>query len=248
MGPERGMYLREDASAWYIGGSYVISGATKLANGKYTLSGAEAPPEYRARGIYGRPGTILRVRETWSPDLATVYPFDKIVYRAGMIDDPVDDSKRHEVVCKYEKTGVRWGDCLRCATNERGFRWRSATTMRPGASRLTLKVTATRIERLHAITEAAARAEGIEGSRPVDGEPFTWRDYDMFPNNLRGVLRHDSTEWFGSPLDSYKTYWKLLHGSKASWESNPLVWVITFERMHTNGLWDHVVPACAVVH
>lgn len=61
------------------------------------------------------------------------------------------------------------------------FRWRSPIHMPRKASRLTLRVTDVRAERLHAITEAEAKAEGVEdrtsfasGWDSINGKRAAW--------------------------------------------------------------------------
>lgn len=81
------------------------------------------------------------------------------------------------------------------------------------ASRITLEVTAVRVERLHDISEEDARAEGVE--RDSDG----WRDYQM-----------PSTQCCASAVDSFRTLWKSINGAE-SWEANPEAAVISFRRI-----------------
>lgn len=78
------------------------------------------------------------------------------------------------------------------------------------ASRLTLTVTGVRVQRLQEISEADARAEGVECDS--DG----WRDYLM-----------PSTQCCSSPRDSFHSLWNSLHGP-AAWDANPWVAAISF--------------------
>lgn len=80
------------------------------------------------------------------------------------------------------------------------------------ASRITLKVTGVKVERLHAISEDDAKAEGVE--RDSDG----WCDY-MMP----------STQCCRDAKASFKTLWLSIHGPE-SWSQNPWVVAISFER------------------
>jgi hypothetical protein len=92
--------------------------------------------------------------------------------------------------------------------------------LRPGmfmprwASRITLKVTAVRVERLQDISEEDAKAEGVE--------PFgicTWTDYSN--NGVTNVVL--------SPRRSFETLWASINGPDA-WHANPWVVAISFER------------------
>lgn len=84
------------------------------------------------------------------------------------------------------------------------------------ASRLTLTVTATKIERLQDISEDDAIAEGV--GRDSDG----WIDY-LYP----------STQCCSTARDSFQTLWTSLHGENA-WAENPEVVVISFETHRCN--------------
>lgn len=80
------------------------------------------------------------------------------------------------------------------------------------ASRITLKVTATRIERLQDITEEDARAEGV---RSVNGAFFV-------EGMNRETFNAGGAKW------SFALLWKLLHGAE-SWGANPEVVALSFD-------------------
>jgi hypothetical protein len=106
-----------------------------------------------------------------------------------------------------------------------GFRsWRSSTTMPRWASRLTLEVVSVRVERLQAITEADARAEGLESS--VDDGVTYWGPV--------GKGHFD-------PRVAYRSLWESLHGP-GSWAANPWVWVVGFRRCDAWGREEDGVP------
>jgi hypothetical protein len=90
------------------------------------------------------------------------------------------------------------------------------------ASRLTLEVVSVRVERLQAITEEDARAEGVERAyRDVPaamGNCVSWRDYS------------GRSPWLSSAWASYRSLWESLHGP-GSWNANPWVWVVEFRRV-----------------
>jgi hypothetical protein len=103
-------------------------------------------------------------------------------------------------------------------------RWRPSIYMPRWASRITLEVTGVRVERLQAISEADAIAEGIrlQPFHPDDGWPlsqgFTWREEDG-----RCAL-------FPSACDAYRDLWESINGP-GSWDANPFVWVVEFRRV-----------------
>jgi len=74
------------------------------------------------------------------------------------------------------------------------------------ASRITLEITAVRVERVKEISQSDAEAEGIPGCR----------------DHLKNV---HAVEWF-------KSLWDSINAKRGfSWESNPWVWVVEFKRI-----------------
>lgn len=84
------------------------------------------------------------------------------------------------------------------------------------ASRLTLIVRATKIERLQEIKEAECIAEGCKVIRlagnPVDDEP---------------MVRLEPSHVYGTPRTWFRELWDSLHG-KGAWDGNPEVVALTF--------------------
>lgn len=86
-----------------------------------------------------------------------------------------------------------------------GAKWRSALFLPKVRARLWLQIMAVRSEPLHAITPE----DGIaEGAWPWPGEP------------LLEVK---------DPVSAYRARWLAING-QASWDANPLVWVVSFQR------------------
>ena len=158
-----------------------------------------------ARRGWGRvkPGDRLWVRETWT-HAKDWYPASSYAYRADE-DISDDDTKYH--VCRQDvrERGIKTFDCIAC--DWRG--WRPSIFMPRAASRITLEATATRVELLQDITDADALAEGVCAARIQDAR-----------NPSMGPL-----------VDAYANLWDAINGKRASWESNPWVWVISFERV-----------------
>ncbi|WBO23977.1 hypothetical protein [Sphingomonas abietis] len=96
-------------------------------------------------------------------------------------------------------------------------RHRQGMHMPRWASRLTLTVTDVRIERLTAISEADAIAEGIE--KYGYGSLWGWVDYLETNPNM--------TRCHGDPRKSFASLWESLHGP-GSWDEDPLVVALTF--------------------
>lgn len=80
-------------------------------------------------------------------------------------------------------------------------RWRPAIHMPRFASRITLEVTAVRVERIQDISERDACSE-------VGGNP---------------MLR-----WCYRP--KFQALWDSINGKRSAWSSNPWCWVVCFKR------------------
>jgi hypothetical protein len=78
-------------------------------------------------------------------------------------------------------------------------RWTPSIHMPRWASRITLEVTGIRVERLQAISNADAAAEGI-----------------------------DVTTYCGDGVGAYRNLWEAINGA-GSWDANPWVWVVEFK-------------------
>lgn len=145
---------------------------------------------------YGPPGHHLWVRETWSPDHAAFYPNFPVIYRADFGPEP----ERNERGETYSPEQKAWYP----------FKWRSPIHMPRQCSRITLEVIDVRVERLQAITETDADAEGVA-------------ECEFFDAAKRG-----------HPLTPHRTafawLWALIHGW-GSWCTNPWVWVVSFKRV-----------------
>lgn len=86
------------------------------------------------------------------------------------------------------------------------------------AARIWLRIRDVRIERLQAISDSDARKEGIE---------IFWKKEI---NGFEIVESKSITSWTKIPSDTFKSLWKSINGYK-SWNDNPWVWVIEFERI-----------------
>lgn len=88
------------------------------------------------------------------------------------------------------------------------------------ASRITLRVTDVRVERLQDISETDAKAEGLEKREGY--ECSTQNDYDCD----WCAVQNDS--FMGDPKTAFKLLWNSINGDGA-WDENPWVVAYTFE-------------------
>ena len=93
--------------------------------------------------------------------------------------------------------------------------WKPSIHMPRAASRILLEITDVRVERLNAISEEDARAEGIiDGGCLNCGEPDPCGCANPEP---------DAT-------DAFAYLWQSIYGQE-NWNANPWVWVISFKRV-----------------
>lgn len=147
---------------------------------------------------YGQPGDRLWVRETWQS-----VPFGPHRDWPGCPDlrpRKVCESNRACVVI-WRADGEMPGPEI----------WRPSIFMPRWASRLTLEIAGVRVERLQAISEDDAWAEGFPDP---EGRNREYADRARY--------------WF-------KTLWGEING-KESWDANPWVWVIEFRKIDAQGV------------
>lgn len=87
-------------------------------------------------------------------------------------------------------------------------------------SRLTLEVESIRLEPLHDITEADARAEGVM----PDAETYKAMNHLRGQEAAQALPRH-----LRSARDHFAGLWDGINGSRAPWAKNPWVWVVGFK-------------------
>lgn len=150
---------------------------------------------------FGRPGDRLYVRETWTAH-----------WHFGRTPPPADR------VCTEGEVRQSDGTYARITASDPLYvyyradhdelpmphlRWQPSIHMPKWASRLWLEVKRIRVERLQAITDADALAEGV-GSAPEDT--------------------------FDSARDEFAASWDEINAERGfGWDVNPWVWVVDFE-------------------
>lgn len=118
--------------------------------------------------------------------------------------------------------------------------WKRPSIHMPrAASRITLEVTSLRVDRLQDISEADARAEGVE-SPETEREDRDWsichrcggtRLYDAIGPNL-GVMPDTDCMECDTHAKRYRHLWDHLNAARGyGWDANPWVWCIEFKRI-----------------
>ncbi|MEP9958747.1 MULTISPECIES: ASCH domain-containing protein [Klebsiella] len=165
------------------------------------LAGNELAGELSAgnylNSAFGKPGDRIWVRETF-----TGHYLDD-----DQIQDIKDGRDKASSLCEYR---ADYPDGYQAADG-----WTPSIHMPRWASRILLEITDVRVERLNAISEEDARAEGIiDGGCLNCGEPEPCGCANPEP---------DAT-------DAFAYLWQSIYGQE-SWNANPWVWVISFKRV-----------------
>jgi hypothetical protein len=175
--------------------------------------------DYRRFCPYGQPGDRLWVRETWA-----VHSLQMEGQGTGyMLQWRADGATREAAwdggrVSQSSETG---DDVLDCCRRQRDRGWRPSIHMPRWASRLTLAVTEIRVERLQAISEEDARAEGCSGRQQ-----------------------------FLALWDSMETTDGIKSRRGCSWSDDPWVWVVSFGLTEGTVVTRHpplICPDCQCV-
>ena len=120
---------------------------------------------------------------------------------------------------------------------EDGIKWKPSLFMPKNVARIFLEVTGIRVERLTAICNEDAIAEGI------DSDEWTWGPIGYPDGTIDYSVEGKKTVWYRdysktkektmsniTPVKSYKTLWELIHGV-GSWDSDPFVWIYEFKKI-----------------
>lgn len=140
---------------------------------------------------FGKPGDLLWVRETWQ--IFRVYEDTwNGGYEADLWDGPILRERPNHAWVTY------------AADDPGGRPWRPSIHMPRWASRITLRITGIRVERLCEISVDDAWAEGIEAAIDHDG-PVCY-------------------------LAEFQRLWDAMYAKRGlGWNTNPWVWVMEFE-------------------
>ena len=207
-------------------GLLLITDSTKHSDiGKYHWAESNATGNHVRSKLFSSPfgavGERIWVRETWATlgneDGCYVDWEDNLckgdersaarIYRASCEQRPGD----------YGLWSIPDDDYWKPHTKEHKFEgaWRPSIHMPRWASRILLEITDVRVERLNAISEEDARAEGIiDGGCLNCGEPEPCGCANPEP---------DAT-------DAFAYLWQSIYGQD-NWNANPWVWVIEFKRV-----------------
>lgn len=167
----------------------------KLDGGGHPYIDMGYPDEWDGAGLrrdilcpYGQPGDLLWVRETWNSDQQ---------YASWK---PSEIPQGAPLYYKADESGKPDPDGITPI-------WRPSIHMPRWASRIALRVTDVRVERVQDITDYDCQCEGLL--------------HNNYSNNIRG---------------QFTDLWDSINAKRGySWSSNPWVWVVEFRREVKDG-------------
>ncbi|MGP2833554.1 morphogenetic protein [Serratia nevei] len=145
---------------------------------------------------FGQVGDLLWVREAYQGPL---FNFDQM-------ETYLEDTSKFErpEFCEYRADGGRTPEYYDADDNLR-HGWKPSIHMPRWASRITLEITAVRVERLNDISEEDAKAEGVKAG--------------VSPGHEH--MMHQV---------AFSELWQSIYGAE-NWSANPWVWVIEFKHV-----------------
>ena len=176
---------------------YQPSMSVRKAGSMWGIKGGDALWHFGHKIVscpYGQPGDQLWVRETWMPFTEQGCPVGATIYRATDHPEPDGDSP---------------------------LRWNPSIFMPMSASRITLEITAVRVERVQDISADDVQAEGIDvvAKLPVFISP---------KKSMESLVALSKT----IAQSLYKELWDSLNAKRGcGWDANPWVWVLSFKRV-----------------
>ena len=208
--------LMEPSGRWYWEKALNV-------NGRPFLDASRRWWEYYGTSPYGQPGDLLWVKEVcWMWGRWLKNGKTKTGHQAWRFE--ADQHDPRTVFDKPDWTVKRNGDV--------GWVYRHARFMPRKASRLTLRITNIRVERVQDISEDDALAEGIkEDHCPKCG--YTFKDCVRHMDHDICVEPWPLHKYLAPGRTSFMNLWNSIHGPDA-WDRNDWVWVIEFEVIKQN--------------
>lgn len=158
---------------------------------------------------YGKPGDRLWVKETW---------------HAGKCADGLKPAELAPRFWKVDNGGLWYpadGTEPKHVITPKG-KYRHARFMPRWASRITLEITEVRAQRLQDISEADAKAEGVNSP----WSDLKWQGGKALLDRRNPTFDPDKA--IGGYRGSFGMLWDTLHPKEHTWADNPWVWVIKF--------------------
>lgn len=193
------------------GGKRRIFTAADVSEINQYLASPQRSPLRRGFCPYGRPGDLLWVREAFAFTDAHDPAF------LGSVEYQADNK-----VAAIDVGPVTVEAPHGCDPQPFAGPWKPSIHMPRWASRLTLRITDVRVERLQDISDEDARAEGVNRIHHGDGEYY-----------FSALRDEPHPENWCYPTDAFREIWESLNG-EGSWEADPFVWALSFSAIHKN--------------
>ena len=168
---------------------------------------------------YGGPGDLLWVRETYcieheidgnTPPHSDGRPTQINADAFAGDGEHAWRQPHYRATDPEPELAYEYGTCARCLAAEPHAHWKPSIHMPRWASRLTLEITDVRLQRVHEISEADARAEGAAPASisPADnGAPY---------------------------VHAFRGLWDSINAARGhAWADNPFVWALSFRVVET---------------
>lgn len=168
---------------------------------------------------YGAPIDLLWARETWrvgawdvGKGIAVDYKADGYARREYLSEWVPDLGQRARLIGQSQEDAIKAGlPDFKWEPGQSPCRWRPSIHMPRWASRITLKVTDIRVERVQEINGRDVLAEGVDNG---------------MSNPAMGI------RWENMQRAAFRELWNSINAARGfCWISNPWVWVISFERV-----------------
>lgn len=158
-----------------------------------------------ARCPYGQPGDLLWVRETFK-----AFNKDRVHFKADYAGTTRKENTKH------------------------GLSWKPSIHMPRWASRLTLKITDVRVERVQDITDEDAKSEGAKFYGHIDIDKFHKEGF-RDPPRWSLVTPNTTAQCLSTPKWAFANLWNSINEKRGlGWDANPWVWVVEFEVIKQN--------------
>ncbi len=196
--------VNQEPDAWYL--------VAVFQDGLARFTRKDDTEDITLRCPYGGVGDRIYCKETFAEwqgtlegirnsDLSAIEAREYIVYKAGAKD---------------------WQGLLKDRRNGHPWKIQPSIYMPKWASRITLEITAIRAERIQAITEEDAIAEGIDRHEDSGHNIFWFEVASEYHGNTQDV----------TATKSYARLWDSLNAKRGlSWDKNPWCWVISFKEI-----------------
>jgi len=178
-------------------------------------------PQPTNRPIYATPETTIQCKEAHWLDADGIHPGVPMKCKQGKPGDLLwvkETFSAHGAFAKHGTGRVNYRADKADGKEPSGLHWKPSIFMQRWASRITLEITAIRVERLQDISEEDAIAEGCFRIQESGHTYFA----NHQPPPAHGRSAH--------PIDAYRILWESINGP-GSWDANPYVWVIEFKKL-----------------